>query len=527
MNGKRLLMVLALFFVCVSNSFSETVFFDDFIYDNVDDPKLTSHGWKVINELSSPPENANYTKDNVGFVYDLALGSKVLLLKADRPIYEGKLLKKSAMSRIETPILFKEGTFAAYVSFDTAPRDFKDESVQTFYLINQFSEYCSTPGNIKDYSEVDFEFLPYNFWNSKQKPFPTLYMHSWAVAGCNDSSLNKNSQSVNPYAIWYYPLGVINTPKYPKDMEIWSKLLVNIGDNKVTFFNNDIEYPIDQLDFYPKNQMMIALAHWINNTEPQKKPSVATEYSFKVDWIFYSSNSNLSWNEIEERIREYRNQGIARLPDPSDSGLVAYYPFNGNANDASGNGNNGTVTGATLTTDRFGNPNSAYSFSGNASSYIQVPRSASIEPQNAISISFWMLRRANGSFSETVIRKTANCGPGYLIWGPETSFTAKIDGINACSGEASYINVDISPDLNEWAFYTFVYDTTNGGKFYINGIQKASSAPLSPTIYHSGDLFIGGSIVHGGDGGVDGVLDDIRIYNRTLSDSEIHALYSE
>ena len=42
-------------------------------------------------------------------------------------------------------------------------------------------------------------------------------------------------------------------------------------------------------------------------------------------------------------------------------GLVAYYPFNGNANDYSGNGHNGTVTGATLTTDRFGNPNSAYS----------------------------------------------------------------------------------------------------------------------------------------------------------------------
>ena len=45
-------------------------------------------------------------------------------------------------------------------------------------------------------------------------------------------------------------------------------------------------------------------------------------------------------------------------------GLVAYYPFNGNANDESGNGNNGTVNGATLTTDRFGNTNKAYSFNG-------------------------------------------------------------------------------------------------------------------------------------------------------------------
>jgi len=45
-------------------------------------------------------------------------------------------------------------------------------------------------------------------------------------------------------------------------------------------------------------------------------------------------------------------------------GLVAYYPFNGNANDESVNGNHGTVYGATLTTDRFGNTNKAYSFDG-------------------------------------------------------------------------------------------------------------------------------------------------------------------
>jgi beta-mannanase len=210
-----------------------------------------------------------------------------------------------------------------------------------------------------------------------------------------------------------------------------------------------------------------------------------------------------------------------------DLGLVAYYRFNGDANDASGNGNNGTVVGAILTKDRFGKKDSAYNFLGNASSYIQVPRSASIEPQNALSISFWMLRRANGSQSETVIRKTANCGPGYLVWDIATRFTAKIDGNGACWGEASPIVLDISSYLNTWAFYTFVYDTTNGGKFYINGIQKGSSPPLGPTIYHSGDLFIGGSTVTGGDGGVNGVLDDVRIYNRALSDSEVQALYTK
>ena len=60
----------------------------------------------------------------------------------------------------------------------------------------------------------------------------------------------------------------------------------------------------------------------------------------------------------------------SQLPTNLQNGLVAFYPFCGNANDESGNGNNGTVNGATLTTDRFGNLNSAYSFSN---STISVP----------------------------------------------------------------------------------------------------------------------------------------------------------
>ena len=62
---------------------------------------------------------------------------------------------------------------------------------------------------------------------------------------------------------------------------------------------------------------------------------------------------------------------VAQIPSyiPQDS-LVAWYPFNGNANDESGNGNNGSVNGATLTTDKDGNEDSAYSFDGMANEII-------------------------------------------------------------------------------------------------------------------------------------------------------------
>jgi hypothetical protein len=72
---------------------------------------------------------------------------------------------------------------------------------------------------------------------------------------------------------------------------------------------------------------------------------------------------------------------------PADS-LVGYWPFNGNANDESGNGNDGTVTGATLITDRFGKTNKAYSFDGN--DLISIPHAATLNMLDSLSFSVWV-----------------------------------------------------------------------------------------------------------------------------------------
>ena len=81
----------------------------------------------------------------------------------------------------------------------------------------------------------------------------------------------------------------------------------------------------------------------------------------------------------------------SQLPSyvPSN-GLVGYWPFNGNANDESGNGNNGTVSGATLTNDRNGIANKAYSFNG-ISDYITISSNALINITGSYSVSFWIL----------------------------------------------------------------------------------------------------------------------------------------
>ena len=95
---------------------------------------------------------------------------------------------------------------------------------------------------------------------------------------------------------------------------------------------------------------------------------------------------------------------------PTD-GLIAHYPFNGNANDESTNSNHGTVNGATLSTDRFGNVNSAYDFDG-TNDYISIPGKAEWDfGLNSFSISVWFKQINVGGFN---IVRYDNCVSGGL-----------------------------------------------------------------------------------------------------------------
>jgi hypothetical protein len=77
------------------------------------------------------------------------------------------------------------------------------------------------------------------------------------------------------------------------------------------------------------------------------------------------------------------------------AGLIAYYPFNGNANDETGNGYDGTVDGATLSTDRFGNPLSAYSFDG-VNDKILIGPEPNFPQLEAYAVSVWFLNNGGG-----------------------------------------------------------------------------------------------------------------------------------
>jgi len=194
------------------------------------------------------------------------------------------------------------------------------------------------------------------------------------------------------------------------------------------------------------------------------------------------------------------------------NGLVGWWPFNGNANDESGNGNHGTVNGATLTTDRNGQSNRAYSFDG-VNDNINPLQNNLPFGASARSVSVWFQRIGSGGclFSYG----TANTGNAYMI--------AVGSNIIANQGWTSP-DFPVFPSVNNnWNNVVCTFDGTSS-KIYYNGIlQGTGNMSALNTIFNS--FYFGTRVLNDMDF-FNGNIDDIAIYNRSLTQEEITALYT-
>ncbi|MEI7726806.1 MAG: LamG-like jellyroll fold domain-containing protein, partial [Bacteroidota bacterium] len=210
------------------------------------------------------------------------------------------------------------------------------------------------------------------------------------------------------------------------------------------------------------------------------------------------------------------------------NGLVACYPFNGNAYDESGNGSNGTVLGPTLTTDRFGNPNSAYLFDGNGD-YIVCD--ADNLPITDRTVSLWFYANSLGTHPNPLAYGGNNCGTTWFQsinhTGPEYVLESH------CEVNHFAVGYTTAP-VGQWVNWVITNDVT-GCKMFINGVQIGSNSNYVDDTYVTGkDLAIGVCVSTNGMapytdwnlGWFDGKIDDVRIYDRALSLQEILSLYS-
>jgi hypothetical protein len=194
-------------------------------------------------------------------------------------------------------------------------------------------------------------------------------------------------------------------------------------------------------------------------------------------------------------------------------GLMAYYPFNGNANDDSGNGHNGTVYGATLTTDRKGNPNKAYSFDG--SDYIDTSNFSNITSN--FSISLWINWVAGNNMG--ILQKGTGTGGDFhlILYNKEVYF--RINGLNK-----EVISTTGNMDNGMWRHIVAIFTETQLKLIIDNSNINISSAAVSLNNNYTSITF---GRYYSPSFYLTGLLDDIRIYNRVLTDQEITALYNE
>jgi len=240
---------------------------------------------------------------------------------------------------------------------------------------------------------------------------------------------------------------------------------------------------------------------------------------------------------------------IEVVEDPMESlseGLVAYYPFNGDANDESGNAHNGVVNGASLVTDRKGNINSAYEFDGlEDGSYIEVANNMiDFNTVEAVTISGWF-------YPDTIYQHELNTYVGIQFGNKQNgllSIRVRDESVSESNNRRfqsilsdethdntnnNFSNQEF--DYDAWYYVVGVFKD-NSSQLYVNGILQTDIIRNNNTGSKLSDissnlpLHIGKAIDTGSELGEQffhGKLDDIRIYNRALTEEEIIMLYNE
>jgi hypothetical protein len=223
------------------------------------------------------------------------------------------------------------------------------------------------------------------------------------------------------------------------------------------------------------------------------------------------------------------------------AGMIAGYAFNGNANDESGNGHNGTVYGATLTTNRLGTPNAAYSFNG-TSNYIRVPNGAGLTPATTMTICAEVKPMgfyAGNCQGNAVVSKGYDYTNGhYTLMFTDNHYDGSCSVFDSLhenfkgefgSNTSANANYLYSPYIvsNTWYCAITTFDGSSV-KTYIDGTLKTSYPATNALVGDTTALFIGayGANLVQFPYWFKGVIDDVRIYNRVLTNIEIQGYCS-
>jgi|APIni6443716594_1056825.scaffolds.fasta_scaffold03468_1 hypothetical protein len=274
--------------------------------------------------------------------------------------------------------------------------------------------------------------------------------------------------------------------------------------------------PVLYIDGQPKSVLYTSGPGTIvmNNSEQDLHIGAQVAYSYYgANWI----------DELTIYQRKLTAADVQQIYNQSATGLVAYYPFNGNANDESGNGNHGTITGALVTpaADRYGAEGKAYKFW--FPDYVSVPTNSSFFT-NEFTVSYWY--KVASYWGERGVLSCVGKNGGYQQYYVGTNF-AYLIGYNFPNGNSFFSsNYTVSDEPNIWhhvtASYQKIGENSSVSKFYINGeLKKTDNQPVAIAYPGEEQFNIGKNV----DVNFNGELDDIRFYAKALTDQDIKDLY--
>ncbi|HMZ34923.1 MAG TPA: LamG domain-containing protein [Chitinophagales bacterium] len=267
-----------------------------------------------------------------------------------------------------------------------------------------------------------------------------------------------------------------------------------------------------------------------------KKTSIILIIGFVITAFIFTTTSCTSNNNptpIYDTI--YIHDTIACHQDTIYNcfGAVACYPFDGNANDVSGNNFHGTVLGATLTTGHKGNAKSAYYFNKSASAKIELPQLNNFDNSGEISLSFWAKTDATAGFGTTIISTTPDASNDRfqinINWSGIPANTNIFDYGNILNNSGRLVSPASTIVFDTWEHYVFVKSATgNFMKIYKNGIEIATKTGGAAISNKAKKVVLGGSEANDehNDQLFKGSLDDLKIFNRALSISEVSNIYN-
>lgn len=376
-----------------------------------------------------------------------------------------------------------------------------------------------------------------SFWFNADNYQDKCGILGYGGGNCGTSFLCNFNQPVNGFynnfiAQAHCGYSNFNTPTNYPPVGGWHNWIIVSGNGSTQFYLDGMQFAnfIGQFsgtEVYQKNFVFGAAIDPGGLSEFQDFN--VSYFKGKLDDIVIY-NRILSSSEITNLFSFFNSNNISLTPPPTilANHLVAYYPFNGDANDKSGHGNNPSYNNASITTDRFGQPNNAYSFNGN-----QVIKGACDNfPSGNRTISFWFNSNNTAEAGFPFGYGGGVCGQSFFFeFNPSdytNSYTCQGHCLtNLCSTQNGY------PPKSKWNNWIIVTGNDKT-KYYLNGnLIDSFNNDFDGTIVNGKIFTIGGLITVDGTSEYPeygnhykGKLDDIAIYDTVFSDSDISQLYN-